>query len=143
MPVEYSSVRDFARKLGKIPIELRRELRPELRHVGEVIRTDMRQRASYSSRIPGAIQMTVSFAAKGGGVRFRVNSKQAPHARVLERGNLGGRSDTFRHPVFGDRDVWVTQPTRPFFFPAIQAGREPLKQGISHAVAAAQRKALS
>jgi hypothetical protein len=142
MGVEYTSVRDFARGLGKIPAETRKELRPALRAGGQHIVDEMRSRASYSSRIPGAIRMTVSFAAKGGGIRFKVLASRAPHARVLERGNFGGRASSFRHPVFGDRDAWVTQPTRPFFFPALRDSRGPLRNHIQQAVAAAQRKAL-
>lgn len=134
MPVDHTSIRLLAEQLGKVPVELRRELRPALRSAAESIVNDMRGRASYSSRIPGAIRTTVSFARRGGGVTIRVDSNRAPHARVLERGNDGSRSDTFRHPVFGDRDVWVSQPTRPFFFPAVSAGRDQLKKNISDAI---------
>lgn len=134
--VDHASVTLLAQQLGKVPIELRRELRPKLRAGADAIVRDMKARASYSTRIPGAIRTTVSFAARGGGVKIRVDSNRAPHARVLERGNLGGRHDTFRHPVFGDTDVWVSQPTRPFFFPAVRAGREQLKKHISDAVRA-------
>lgn len=140
MGVEYDSVRGLVRAWGRVPIELRRELRPALRHAGEELRSDMRRRASYSSRIPGAIGLTVSFSAKGGGIRLRVNSRKAPHARVLERGNLGGRAGTFRHPVFGDRDHWVTQETRPFFFPALKAGRTQVKNNVRGAVLASLRE---
>lgn len=141
--VEHHTVTMLARSLGKVPDELRKELRPQLRAAAEVIRRDMKARASYSTRIPGAIRLDVSFSGrgKGGGVRLRVDSKRAPHARVLERGNDGSRSSTFRHPVFGDRDVWVSQPTRPFFFPALEANRDQVKKNISAAVQAALRKA--
>lgn len=140
MTLEYDSVRDFAKALGKVSPELRRQLRPQLRNAGQHVLDDMKRRASYSTRIPGATRMTVSFDAKGGGIRFRVSAARAPHARVLERGNDGSRSASFRHPVFGDRDVWVTQATRPFFFPALQAGRPEIKRGISAAVKASLRE---
>lgn len=139
MGVEYVGVREAVRALGKAGPELRKELRPQLRAAGSVIRNDMRSRSAYSSRIPGAIGMTLRFDARGGGIRFSVNAKRAPHARVLERGNLGGRATTFRHPVFG-RDWWVSQATRPFFFPALIAGRGVVKQRISDAVKASLRK---
>lgn len=140
MTLEYASVTRFAKALGKVPLELRRELRPQLRAAGQHILDDMKRRASYSTRIPGATRMTVSFSARGGGIRFRVMASRAPHARVLERGNLGGRAATFRHPVFGDPDVWVSQATRPFFFPAVAAGRPELNKGISNAVKASLRE---
>lgn len=140
MRVEYLGIRHLASELGMVPAELRRELRPRIREAGDHIVRDMRQRASYSSRIPGAIRMSVSFAAKSGGLTIRVDSNRAPHARVLERGNQGGRAASFRHPVFGNRENWVTQPTRPFFFPAVMAGRAQLNQHISDAVTASLRK---
>lgn len=136
MAVDHVGITTLAKELGQVPAELRRHLRPQLRAGGQHIVSDMKARASYSSRIPGAISMTVSFAARGGGVRFRVNARRAPHARVLERGNDGSRSSSFRHPVYGDRDAWVSQPTRPFFFPAARAGREQLKRNITDAVKA-------
>lgn len=144
MPVERTSVTMLARELGNVPAELRRELRPKLRASAQSIVDDMKGRASFSSRIPGAIRMTVSFSGRGsgGGVRIAVNSKIAPHARLLERGNDGGRSGSFRHPVYGT-DTWVSQPTRPFFFPAVFAGREQTKNKISEAVSASLRKVTS
>ena len=142
MGVEYASVREFVKALGKVPPELRKQLRPALRGYGEVVRADMRARAAYSTRIPGAIGMTVNFSPKGGGVRFRVDHRRAPHARALEGLRGKGRSTGyFRHPVFGDRETWVSQPTRPYFFPALTAGRRTLEAGIMRAVGASLRKA--
>jgi hypothetical protein len=139
--VDHQSITMLAKQLGSVPIELRRELRPKLRASAQHIVDDMRQRASYSTRIPGAIRMTVSFSGRGsgGGVKIRVDSQKAPHARVLERGNDGSRSSTFRHPVFGNTDSWVSQKTRPFFFPAIKAGKTELRNNIRAAVAAAMK----
>lgn len=127
-------VRSLAARFGRMPEDLRRELRPALRAAATPILSDMKARAGYSTRIPGAIRMTVSFDSRRGGIRFRVNADRAPHARVLERGNHGGRAETFRHPVFGDTDRWVSQPTRPFFFPALQAGRPAVRRNILTAV---------
>jgi hypothetical protein len=143
--VEYSSVRGAVRALGRATPELKERLRPAMRNAGESIRRDMQQRASYSTRIPGAIRMTTSFSARSGGVKFRVDSKRAPHARVLERGNLGGRHSTFRHPVFARSSnrsdwVWATQQTRPFFFPALKAGGRDMRKQITGAVQASLRE---
>lgn len=134
MPVDHHSVTELAKAFGGVPANLRRELRPKLRAGGEPILRDMRARAGYSSRIPQAISMTVSFAQSGGGLRFRVDARRAPHARPLEGAN--SRGGFFRHPLWGDREHWVSQPTRPFFFPALPAGREQLKRNIGDAVRA-------
>lgn len=137
MTVEHFGVTELARAFGKVPIELRRELRPKLRAAVDVIVADMRGRAGYSSRIPGAIRVTSSFSGRrgGGGVSIRVDRKRAPHARALEGMDRKGRTaSSFRHPVFGDRDVWVSQPTRPFFFPAVRAKRNDVRNRIAEAV---------
>lgn len=138
--VEYSAVSDLVKAYGRLPESLRKEIRPQLRAGAQHIVTDMKQRASYSRRIPRAIRMTIAFGGKRTGVNIRVSAKQAPHARVLEQGNDGRRSTHFRHPVFGNRDVWVSQPRRPFFFPAIAAGRKQVRKNISDAVRASLRE---
>ena len=140
MTVDHYPITRLARELGNVPLALRRELRPQLRAAAVHIVDDMKDRASYSTRIPNAIGMSVSFSAKRGGITIKVNSKKAPHARVLERGNDGSRSNTFRHPLFGNTEVWVDQNTRPFFFPAIKAGRPELRKRISEAVRASLGK---
>lgn len=138
--VEYTAVSDLVRAFGRLPESLRKELRPQLRDASRHIVTDMKGRASYSRRIPRAIRMTVAFSGKKTGVNIRVSAKQAPHARVLERGNAGRHSTQFRHPVFGNKDVWVSQARRPFFFPAITAGRDRVRRNISDAVRASLRE---
>lgn len=135
MPIEYDSIRQLAFGLGRVPAELRQELRPKILESGQVILRDMQGRASYSSRIPGAIQMKANFGARSGGLQIQVDSAAAPHARPLE--GTTSRGGTFRHPVYGNRNNWVSQATRPFFFPAVNAGRELHLQNVSDAVKAA------
>lgn len=106
--------------LGRIPVELRRDLRPAVRRAAEPVLADARRRAGWSSRIPGAIRIAPSFAQRNPGVRLVTDADRAPHARPFEVGSQRNGS-TVRHPVFGRRDTWVTQATRPFFFPAVRA----------------------
>lgn len=106
----------FARALKQTEPELAKGLRTALRAAGELVASDARERASYSRRIPGSIRvrttgLTVSVVAGGA---------KAPNAGPLEH---GGREGTFRHPVFGNRGVWVDQPGRPFLHPALYARR--------------------
>lgn len=91
----------------------------------------MAARASWSSRIPRAITTRTSFAR--GSVELRVRSGQAPHARPYE--GIGTRG-SFRHPVFHDGfdGPWVTQATRPFFFPSVDAHRDKIRGAVESAV---------
>ena len=134
------SVRMLARQFGSVPIELRRELRPKMRRAGEELRADIRSEAAkFSSRIPAAVRMTVGFGSANGGVRIYVDAKQAPEARPLE--NLG-QQGTFRHPVYGNRDVWVEQQAHPFFFPTVKRHRERVRSLVEDAVRASFPKGI-
>lgn len=134
----FLSIGELRDEVGTIPVEIRREVRPAMKQAGARIESDMKRRSSFSQRIPGAITMKVGFGRKTSGITFRVDADAAPHARVLERGNIGRRGSTFRHPVYGNRDVWASQPTRPFFFPAFAKGKDTLIKAVSEAI----RKAL-
>lgn len=121
-----NDVETFVRRFGKVPKELKRELRPGLRAAGKVVADDAKARASWSTKIPRAIKVSVTFAGSRQGVSVIVNKNKAPSGRPFEH---GGRDGTFRHPVFGNREVWVSQKARPFLAPALQAkGDEAAKQ---------------
>lgn len=137
--VDAGSLRSLIADLGKLPPEVVKELRPRLRRAGEVVKRDAQAQASWSSRIPRAMRLTTRFAsAKSAGVFITVNEAQAPHARPYE--GIGTRGTTFRHPVFGDRDVWVAQAQRPFLLPAVQRNREAVVKASGEAVDAAARR---
>lgn len=136
MNVDYSQVVAWSLRLRDVPKDTREKIRPALRRIGAELKADMGQRASWSSRIPAAIVVATSF--RGGrreGVTLRVDADRAPHARPYE--GISDRRSYFRHPVFGNREVWVSEPTRPFFFPAIREGRPKANAAIEQAVIAA------
>lgn len=131
--------------LGKIPPELRRVLRPAMKKAASPILEDAKRRASWSTRIPGAISIKTSFAgtAYRSGVRLVVDSKKAPHARPYESGSARNRE--LRHPVFADPEkdrtewTWVEEKTRPFFFPAVRDGLPEARRQAELAVLHAAR----
>ncbi|WP_327047290.1 HK97 gp10 family phage protein [Microbispora sp. NBC_01189] len=122
---------------GPIPAEIRGELRPALQRVAEPVLAQAKTNASWSSRIPGAIQISTSFARRSAGVALTVSGKAAPHARPFE--NLGRRGN-FRHPVFGDRERWVSQGARPFLFPAVAGADEELVRETGRVVEQVARR---
>ena len=115
------AIRQLAKDLDGIPKELRKQLRPALKAAAEPIVADAKVRASWSARIPRAITLSVRLSQRDPGVSIRVRSKVAPHARPYE-GITGNAS--FRHPVFGHRDRWVSQETRPYLASAAEAGMD-------------------
>ncbi|WP_433520143.1 HK97 gp10 family phage protein (plasmid) [Nonomuraea sp. CA-143628] len=114
-------IRKLAKELDGIPKELRKRLRPALKVAAEPIVADAKGRASWSTRIPRAISLSVRFSQRDPGVSIRVRSKVAPHGRPYE-GITGNAA--FRHPVFGHRDRWVSQETRSYLVPAAEAGMD-------------------
>lgn len=97
---------------------LRVELRRGIKKAADPLAQRVKAAAGWSSRIPGAVKVKPSFSATGAGVTIIVDAKQAPEAAPLENKGRGG---TFRHPVYGNRDVWVTQAARPFFYAAVSS----------------------
>ena len=122
---------------GPIPGEIRRELRPALNRVAQPVLVQARANASWSTRIPGATRISSSFSRRSAGVAITVSGRKAPHARPLE--NLG-RPGSFRHPVFGNRDRWVSQAARPFLFSAVAGAEEDLVRETGQVVEQVARK---
>lgn len=93
-----------------------KQLKKTLKVAGELIATDAQALVgSHSQTVPGSIKVrlrktSISVLAGGEGV---------PMGGLLEMGNRGrGHKGKFRHPVFGDKSVWVEQDMHPFLLPA-------------------------
>lgn len=99
--------------------------------VGEVVASEARVIASEHSRsIPPTIAVrvrvgTVSVVAGGGDLAL---------AGLYELGNRSqGKRDTrptFRHPLFGNKSRWYTQPRYPFLRPAARRTAPELEAKI-------------
>jgi hypothetical protein len=111
-----------------------RNLNTELKAAAEPIAADARRRASWSTRIPGAIRVGVSRSRARPGATIRVATANAPHARPYE----GFGKKSFRRQVYGK--AWVTQPTRPYLMPAVKAGRDGYRAAVEKAVRDAAAK---
>lgn len=123
MPSRYSGgagdpLAVIARDMRALPEEARKAVRPALRRAGMVVAREATVNASWSSRIPGTIRVSTSFRLNREGVEVRAGGPSAPHARPYE--NLGDPG-IFRHPVYGNREVWVSQTARPFLFKAARS----------------------
>lgn len=133
-------IAEFRRALRQLDAELAKDLTKELRRVivAEVVPT-AKANASWSSRIPGNIRPMVQARRLG----VRVASKRTPHARPFEGISKGARGarGTFRHPLFGNRNHWFEQPTRPFLAPAMEANQEKAVEGALKAFDDASKKA--
>lgn len=127
---------DLAAALRRVPREMRPALRRELKKVGDEALQQARARSSWSTRIPRSLTVAVRFGRSTTGVRLEARRGIAPHARPYQ--GFGGA--TFRHPVFGNRNVWVAQATRPFL-PTSGELTTRARTGAQRAITAAVRQA--
>jgi hypothetical protein len=120
-------LRKFVRQFPKFPAEIRREIRPMLRKIGQPALTAARQNASYSTRIPKATKLSVLLSKKGAGLRLTTSIAAADDSRALEH---RGQPGMFRHPVNPSKTVWVNQKARPFLWPAV----EPITKSVDNEI---------
>jgi hypothetical protein len=138
MPSGTADLKAFIREFDKFPKELRQELRPKLRKTGEKALASVRALAGWSTRVPGATRLSVSFAKRNPGISIVVNRHKAPHARPHEH---GGKPGFFRAPLFGNRRRWYRHRARPFLEPGARPHFERVDNEIKDAVDEAARKA--
>lgn len=108
-----------ARDLYRMGPAQRRRLRTEFNRIGQAMLSDARSRAGWSTRIPASLEARpITDMTRGRvGVELRARLSKAPHARAFEGlGQVG----SFRHPVYGNRENWVDQKTRPYLWPAVR-----------------------
>jgi hypothetical protein len=110
-----AELRRFISEFEKFPPDLRKEMRPMLRKSGEQAMLRARSNFSWSSRIPKAIKVSVTFSKRTAGIRLTGNKRIAPHMRAYE--NLG-RHGFFRAPTGTPPEPWVRHRSRPGFFRA-------------------------
>lgn len=104
---------------GKLPADLRKEIRGSAKQIGDPVLQAVRRRASWSTRIPAATRISARFGKATAGVTIRTSARRAPHARPYEH---GGEPGVFRVPVYrrkGRHTPWVDRAARPFFTPAV------------------------
>ena len=108
-------LRKFIAEFEKFPQDLRTEMRPMLRKSGEQAMLRARSNFSWSTRIPRAIRVSVTFSKRTAGVRLTGNRKMAPHMRAYEH---LGKTGFFRAPTGNPPEPWVRHKARPGFFRA-------------------------
>ena len=120
-----TDARDFravAKALRMAAPQAARELKKDLRAAGMIVANRAKEiAAEHSQKIPPTIKVRVASTT----VAVVAGGKDAPQAGLFELGNTGGsksaaasRRGEFRHPVFGNREVWVKQEMHPFLTPA-------------------------
>lgn len=135
MPLTVTGVAELVRAFGEVPAEVKAVLKPAVLEAGNLIGDQVKSNAGFSSWIPGAVKVSASFGSVTAGAKITVAERGFPHAgevRVFE-GN-GVNPTPFRHPVYGNRNAWVSAVTHPFAHPAVEQKRGEAVAVITTAV---------
>lgn len=127
LTIDVTELQDLSKDLRRLSPSLQKGFLKQLGATGEVVAREARSNAGFSTRIPASVKVR----RRGVQVRVQAGGAKAPHAAALEHGGLAGQ---FRHPVFGNRAVWVDQAAHPFLEPALHSAIVPLELGIIRAV---------
>jgi hypothetical protein len=125
-PIEWMR---FKRDLDKFDPAITRALRKRIRNAGNIGAEAVRKRLAEATpdgtplgpgreALIAATRVTVSFGKRSAGTRIVTSASKLPpeHQGLLNVYN----KTTFRHPVFGNENVWADQKGRPYFGDAIQ-----------------------
>ncbi len=124
--IDTSELKRFAADCKAAVPGLEKEFYASLAAAGEIVAARARSKAP-SSRIAG----TIHTRRRGVRVRIEAGGDAAPHAAPLENHGVPG---SFRHPVFGNYDNWVSQPARPFLTPAAEESVGEVEAAVLRAV---------
>jgi len=113
LTIDVSQLKKLATDLRRASPQLAKDFLTQLGRAGDVVALAAKEKADFSTRIPA----TIKVRRRGTRVRVQAGGETAPHAAAFEHDGYGG---SFRHPVFGNYDVWVSQPAHPFLRPALE-----------------------
>jgi hypothetical protein len=113
---------DFARRLNVAVDRYKHEMTPTMAVIGEEVAAAARGIAGQHS---AKVAATIKTVPLPGAVAIKAGDAQTPIAVLWELGNKGSKRSArqFRHPVFGDKNVWVEQDKHPYLAPALLATR--------------------
>lgn len=144
--IDTSAFTKLAKQLAEVDRRASAELDAGLAEAAEIVATGARAIAGqHSKTIPKTIKVRPPLRTK---VEIRAGGKNVPIASLFELGNTGqrhtasvSRTGRFRHPVFGNRDVWVNQPMHPYLLPAAVASERYTRRIIERSLMRAFRSA--
>ncbi|MET7479531.1 hypothetical protein ABZT17_34930 [Streptomyces sp. NPDC005648] len=104
--------------------ELRSAAKPMVPAVRQAIRQIPSQRGYTADGLRGrmskAVKLEVRPTGKLAGVRIRVDGRKMPSHEKALQSYMEGLKKPWRHPVFGNREVWVKQDPSPYFYKTVR-----------------------
>lgn len=111
--IEATDLARLQRDLKKADGDALKLFRAAMKRAGDLVADRARGKISGTSQ---RIADSIRVMANNKGVQVKAGGAKAPHAAAFEN---DGKAGTFRHPVFGNREVWVDQTAHPFLLPSL------------------------
>lgn len=157
--VESRDLRRFAESVQGLEKDVKRDLNKRIRTVAEPIAREVRnaalglptgtegkrqrlskkrleagQRMGLRAGLAAATEVRQRSNARNPGVRIVVSrsqfAKQTGKAATLPRYVEGLRRGPWRHPLFGNREVWFTQRRKPFLLRTVLPHKNQVREAI-------------
>ncbi|MFF9310077.1 hypothetical protein ACF1BS_04115 [Streptomyces sp. NPDC014748] len=104
--------------------DLRAAARPMVPAVRQSIRRIPSQRGYSADGLRGhmskAVKLEVRTTGRDAGVRIRVDGRKMPNRAKSVQAYMEGLKKPWRHPVYGNREVWVKQDPHPYFYKVVR-----------------------
>lgn len=122
--------------------EFRRELRAAAKPMVPAVRQAIRDIPSnrpYRSdglrgRMSKAVKLEVKTTGRQAGVRIRVDGRKMPNHEKSLQAYMEGVKRPWRHPVWGNREVWVRQDPKPYFYKTVEPLGTRSRQNVNRAI---------
>jgi hypothetical protein len=82
-------------------------------------------------RLSKATTLQVKTAGKQASVVIRVDGRKMPPRAKAVQSYLEGKKPRWRHPVYGNRDVWVQQPPKPYFYKVMRTAGPLTRRAVN------------
>jgi hypothetical protein len=122
--------------------EFGKELRAAARPMVPAVRRAIRQipsKRGYSAdglrgRMSKAVKLEVRTTGRDAGVRIRVDGRKMPDKQRALQSYMEGLKKPWRHPVYGNKEVWVKQDAHPYFFRTVAPLGLRTRQNVNRAM---------
>lgn len=153
--VDAREFHELAGKASRLAPEIKKQLRKELRAAAqkgakkskaEVMKPPLSRGRGRSTGLRRGLAQGIKVQiAASTGSRVGVFVKSTGAGLDADRKQLVRRWDSdkpFRHPVFGNRDRWVTQRGRPYFRKILRGERSEIEKAVRDAMERAKKTLL-
>ncbi|MFF7966763.1 hypothetical protein ACFZC3_15525 [Streptomyces sp. NPDC007903] len=119
---------------AKFRKELRKAAAPLVPKVRQSIRSIPSKQAyaadGLRANLARATRIEVKTAGRAAGVAIRVDGRKMP-AHMKSLPSMVEGKKRWRHPVFGNREVWVDQHRQPYFYNAVRTAGPLARRAVS------------